>query len=153
MANTNAYVILSRKLGRLKLEHYDTLVVVFRQSGDDYKNSGLISINLLINICMVGGSPGLVVMGRDSCFKGRGFESWHHILDGHFFTYICCKNCIVCLKKTKNKRKRGRVGPFFKSIKIYLFIISSSQRVLTQNLFLISGTQNPAEESTRSLHY
>ena len=26
----------------------------------------------------------------------------------HFFTLICCKNCIVCLKKTKNKRKRGR---------------------------------------------
>ena len=43
-----------------------------------------------------GGSPGLVVMGRDSCFKGRGFESWHHILDGHFFTFICCKNFNVC---------------------------------------------------------
>ena len=21
----------------------------------------------------------------------RGFESWHRILDGHFFTYFCCK--------------------------------------------------------------
>ena len=29
-----------------------------------------------------GGSPGLVVMGRDSHSEGRGFESWHHILDG-----------------------------------------------------------------------
>ena len=27
---------------------------------------------------------GLVAMGRDSRSKGRGFESWHHILDGHF---------------------------------------------------------------------
>ena len=45
----------------------------------------------------LGGSPGLVVMGRDS----SGFESWHRILDGYFFTYICCKNCIVCLKSTK----------------------------------------------------
>ena len=54
-----------------------------------------------------GGSPGLVVMGVDSRSKGRGFESQRRILDGHFFTLICCKNCIVCLKKTENKRKRG----------------------------------------------
>ena len=25
--------------------------------------------------------PGLVVMGDDSCLRGRGFKSWHHILD------------------------------------------------------------------------
>ena len=62
----------------------------------------------------LGGSPGLVVMGGDSRSKGRGFESRRRILDGHFFTLICCKNCIVCLKKTENKRKRGRDGPFFK---------------------------------------
>ena len=49
-----------------------------------------------------GGNPGLVVMGRDSLSKGRGFESWYHLLDGHFFTYICCKNCNdVCLKRPK----------------------------------------------------
>ena len=29
------------------------------------------------------GSPGLVVMGGDSCPKGRGFESRCQILDGH----------------------------------------------------------------------
>ena len=33
-----------------------------------------------------GMSPGLVVMGGDSFSKGRGFESWHRILDGHFYT-------------------------------------------------------------------
>ena len=32
----------------------------------------------------MGGSPGLVVMGGDSWPKGCGFESQHHILDGHF---------------------------------------------------------------------
>ena len=32
-----------------------------------------------------GGSPGLVVMGGDSCFESHGFESWYHILDGHIF--------------------------------------------------------------------
>ena len=30
------------------------------------------------------GSPVLVVMGRDSSSKGCGFESWHHIQEGHF---------------------------------------------------------------------
>ena len=29
-------------------------------------------------------SPGLVVMGRDSRSKGRGFDSRRRILDGHF---------------------------------------------------------------------
>ena len=32
---------------------------------------------------MLGGSPGLVVMGGDLYSKGRGFESWRRILDGH----------------------------------------------------------------------
>ena len=27
---------------------------------------------------------GLVVIGGDSCSEGRGFESGHRILDGHF---------------------------------------------------------------------
>ena len=40
---------------------------------------------------ILGGSPGLVVMGRDSLSEGCGFESRHHILDGHFFTYIFCE--------------------------------------------------------------
>ena len=34
-----------------------------------------------------GGSPGLVVMGGDSCFKSRRFESQHRILDGDFHIY------------------------------------------------------------------
>ena len=32
----------------------------------------------------MGGSPGLVVMGGDSCSKGREFESRQCILDGYF---------------------------------------------------------------------
>ena len=34
-------------------------------------------------IVLLGGSPGLVVMGGDSRSKGRGFESWRWVLDGH----------------------------------------------------------------------
>ena len=33
------------------------------------------------------------------CSKGHGFEARHCKLDGHFFTLICLKNCIVCSKR------------------------------------------------------
>ena len=46
------------------------------------------------------GSPGPVVMGGDSCSKGRGFESWTWILDGDFFTYIV-KNVMFILQDRK----------------------------------------------------
>ena len=38
-----------------------------------------------------GGSPAQVVMGGESRPRGRDFESKHWILDGSFFTFICCK--------------------------------------------------------------
>ena len=40
---------------------------------------------------MLGGSHGLVVMGGDSCSEGRGFESQHYVLDGHFSHFIVVK--------------------------------------------------------------
>ena len=66
----------------------------------------------IVIINFVGWRPGLVVMGRDSGSEGCGFKSWHHILDGHFFTYICCKNCNVCLKRPKINKKEAGIGPF-----------------------------------------
>ena len=45
-----------------------------------------------------------MVMGGDLCSEGREFESQHRIQHGHFFTYICCKHCNVCLGG-ENKRK------------------------------------------------
>ena len=54
-----------------------------------------------------------MVMGNDSHSKGHGFESRDCILDGHFFTYLCCNNCNdVCLKRPKINEKEARVGPF-----------------------------------------
>ena len=48
-----------------------------------------------------GGSPGPVVMGDDLCTRGRGFESQHRILDGHFSHIFVVKIVLfVCLKKT-----------------------------------------------------
>ena len=40
------------------------------------------------NKLVQGGSPGLVVMWRDSCSEGRKFESQYRILDGHFNIYL-----------------------------------------------------------------
>ena len=56
-----------------------------------------------------------MVMGDDSCLRGRGFKSRRRILDGHhiFFTFICCKNYIVSLKRQKIKEKVAGVGSFF----------------------------------------
>ena len=47
-------------------------------------------------------------------------SSWVRILTPYtgchdIFTLICCKNCIVCLKKTKINEKEARVGPFKKT--------------------------------------
>ena len=57
-----------------------------------------------------------MVMGRDSHLEGCGFKSQHCILDGHFFTYICCINCDdVCLNRPKVNKKEAGVGPFKKT--------------------------------------
>ena len=53
-----------------------------------------------------------MVMGGDSHSESRGFKSRQRILDGHFFTYICCKSLECLFEKTKNKRKEAGVGPF-----------------------------------------
>ena len=62
----------------------------------------------------MGGSPGLVVMGGDSCSEGRGFESRYHIQDGHFSHIFVLKVCNVCLKRPKINKKEAGVGQFKK---------------------------------------
>ena len=71
-----------------------------------------------------------MVIGGDSCSEGCGFESWHRILDGHFFTLICCKICNdVCLKRPKINNKRPRLTHFLK--KLY---IKSNQIIFREGL-------------------
>ena len=60
-----------------------------------------VSVNIQITFSCEGGSSGLMVMGDNSCSKGCGLEYWCPILGGHFFTLICCRICIVCLKRPK----------------------------------------------------
>ena len=77
-------------------------------------------------LACLGGSPDLVVIGGDSCWEGCGFETLHRILDGNFFTLICCKICNdVCLKRPKINIKRGRGWPILKTLAWLLPVVSS----------------------------
>ena len=49
-----------------------------------------------------------MVMGDDSLSNGFEFQR----LDGHFFTWICCKNCIACLKRPKRNEKEAGLALF-----------------------------------------
>ena len=64
---------------------------------------------------MSGGSPCVVVMGGDSCSKGRGFKSHHHILDRHFFIFICCKNYNVGFIRRKWVEEKPGMAHFLKN--------------------------------------
>ena len=75
----------------------------------------------------IGGSPGLVVMEGDSRSKGCGFKSRHCILDGHFFTYICCKNCHVRLKRPKLTKKRPGLALFKKKNQIKFYLVFGTE--------------------------
>ena len=62
-------------------------------------------------------------MGRDSRSEGCGFESRHHMLDGHFFTHICWKNCNVCLKRSKINKKRPGLAHLKKVSKVGIKVL------------------------------
>ena len=47
----------------------------------------------------LGGSPGLVVMGGDSCTEGRGFDSHLHVLDGYISHILVAKNVMFVWKE------------------------------------------------------
>ena len=64
-------------------------------------------------------------MGGHSHSKGRGFESRHCILDGHFSHIFVVKICHVYLKRPKINEKEAGVGPFFKKLTLSAFTITS----------------------------
>ena len=73
------------------------------------KNKLLNSRNNIDNVY-----PGLIAMRGDLCSEDGGFESQHHILGGHFATFISCKNWNVCLKRLNINEEEARDGPFLK---------------------------------------
>ena len=76
--------------------------------------SSSLNMTLLIEKVKTRNNPGLVVMGRDSLMKVVGSNTGAiYWMDMIFFTLICCKNCIVCLKRPKISKKEAEVGPVF----------------------------------------
>ena len=69
-------------------------------------------------------SPGQVVMGGDSRYRGHGFKSQHRILDGHF-SHFTEKNCF---QEDRNKRKEA----LFKLQKNVAFVFAATQRDSTK---------------------
>ena len=69
-------------------------------------------------------SPGQVVMGGDSRYRGHGFKSQHRILDGHF-SHFTEKNCF---QEDRNKRKEA----LFKLQKNVAFASAATQRDSTK---------------------
>ena len=59
--------------------------------GADVMNKIDCSITMLGRNKTPWGSPGLVVMGDESCSRGHGFKSRRCILDGHFITSFVVK--------------------------------------------------------------
>ena len=51
--------------------------------------------------------PGLVVMGGDSCSKRSRVQISAQCTEWTFFTFICCKNCIVCFIRPKITEKEA----------------------------------------------
>ena len=61
------------------------------------------------NLLSRGGSPGVVVIGGDSCPEGCGFKSQHRITGWIFYSYICCK-IKMFVGKDENKQKEAGDG-------------------------------------------
>ena len=81
-------------------------------------------VPVLLQVYIAFSSPGLVVKGGDSRYESCEFDSRPCILTT-FFTLICCKMCIVCLKRPKiNKNCRG--GRPFLKIAFWRFIWRSN---------------------------
>ena len=67
---------------------YHPLYEIIWHENIEFCNNLLWRVNTSNNKRLLGGSPGLVVMGGDSRPKGRGFESRRRILDGHDIFHI-----------------------------------------------------------------
>ena len=76
------------------------------------QNSIWYHLTIFFSVKTEGGSPGLVIMGGDSCSKGREFESQHCILDGHI-SHLFVITIVMFVWKDKNKQKKAEDGPFF----------------------------------------
>ena len=78
--------------------------------------------NFTQSLGIKGGSPGLVVMGDDSCLRGRGFKSRRHIWTW-YFSYLFLVKTVLFVWKDDNKQKEAGIRPFLKSLGIKIWQI------------------------------
>ena len=100
-------------LPRLKTWDYSTIWSKVVEQLVERLNLKRLKQRVWIQLCRsLGMSPGLVVMGGDSCSEGRWFESQYSILDGHFSHWFVVK--IVMFSCRKINKKRPEMAHFTK---------------------------------------
>ena len=101
-------------------------------------------LNGLQTYYLTGGSTGLLVMGGGSLYEGLGFEFRHRILDGNFFTLICCKIAMMLVwKRLKINEKEAGDDPLKKLIMLqnYRKHYGNTGYILSQHLVTLSMIQ------------
>ena len=110
---------------RLKSSHLDT------RMGDSEPDDQLHSLTITSNPYLkniLGGSPGLVVVGGDSLFQRLWVRIPAPYYGWTFFTFICiCFKIVMFVWKYENKWKRGRGWPIFKD-----YLLQARQRRLVE---------------------
>ena len=81
----NCGKVLSHSQVRRKLEY---TLAASTSSSSSSEGGKMLQMNAVKQMKILGGSPGLVVMGDNSCLRGCGFKSLRHILDGHGIFFI-----------------------------------------------------------------
>ena len=88
-----------------------------------------------VSLSNQGGSPGRVVMWGDTCSKGHGFESQHHMMDG-CFSHLFVVKIVVFVSKDENKRNRGQEWLIFKCFNVPRFKGTSKEMKKVTKLLL-----------------
>ena len=73
-------------------------------------------------------ATGLVGMGDDSCWRGRGFESWRYILDGHFSQWFVLKIVLFVWKDRKWMNKKP--GSFPSDFRHFSTFVNQTNRII-----------------------
>ena len=95
-----------------KMTHPSKASLVILKSKRPFNCSNYYKFQTCLKMVKLGGNAGLVVIVGDSYCKGHEFQSWHHILDGHF-SHLFVVKFVICVWNDTNKLKRGRGWPIF----------------------------------------
>ena len=97
------------------LDVYDSVIAASLEN----KISEIPALQMLLQLkflrfhhCSKQKGPVLVVMEGDSCSKGSEFESQHHIMDGHFFTYLFAEKIVILFENDEKNEKIAGLDHF-----------------------------------------